>query len=418
MNARKCHSILLTILVTWCATVTVYAQNDAEGFLLAAQEDSEVKSIDDQIKYLNDKPYRLAPLQKLEVRTASNQLDPARQEYGLRVNPANPWELRSNNQYFRQYKSMLELKKGIALKESLYERYLLLADLLYHQELKTVREKERELIDTYIGIMEQQQYSDFFDGEDYVKLKLDQIDRDVEAEEASFERDDVVRQITTIYQTPKDPSAWQWKNELTFERMMGVVDSIFNTPAKPSIIAYHDERINLAKREYALEKANVNPGFLQATYEEFRKAQGRHPWSISAGVTIPIFNPNKGDMVKRKIEVMEEEQEKQEVSSEQQTASLRAKEQLRNLIKRHDSIQEKIKSLSVDNLSKTLNAMQGNNPAVRIRLNGNILKLEIIAVKLKQSVYYAYVEFLMQMDVLQQRPMINFFTPGLMPMEQ
>jgi hypothetical protein len=122
-------------------------------------------------------------------------------------------------------------------------------------------------------------------------------------------------------------------------------------------------------------------------------------------------------MAKRKIEVMEEEQEKQEVKEEQQTGSLRAKEQLRNLIKRYDNIQHKIKSLSVDNLSKTLNTMQGNNPAVRIRLNSNILKLEIIAVKLKQSVYYAYIEFLTQMDVLQQRPMINYFTPGLKPME-
>jgi flagellar motility protein MotE (MotC chaperone) len=122
-------------------------------------------------------------------------------------------------------------------------------------------------------------------------------------------------------------------------------------------------------------------------------------------------------MAKRKIEVMEEEQEKQEVIEDQQTASLRAKEQLRSLVKRHDSIREKIKSLSVENLSKTLNAMQGNNPAVRIRLNANILKLEVIAVKLKQRVYHAYIDFLAQMDVLQQRPMINYLSPGLKPME-
>ncbi|RAW00555.1 hypothetical protein [Pseudochryseolinea flava] len=406
--------VLFSVLIS--ATVAVYAQNDAEGFLLAAREDSEVKSVDNQIKYLDEKPYRLAPLQKIELRTASNQLDPTRQEYGLRVNPANPWELRNNNQYFRQYRSMLALERGVLLKEALYERYLLLADLRYHQELKNVRQKERELIDTYIGIMEQQQYSDFFDGEDYVKLKLDQIDRDVEAEEAAFERDDVARQITTIYKTDTDPTAWK-SDTLTFERMMMIVDSIFSVPATPSTIAYHNERITLAKKEYTLEKANVNLGFVQATYEEFRKAQGRHPWSISAGVTIPIFNPNKGDMAKRKIEMMEEEQEKQEVSTEQQTASIRAREQLRNLIKRYTSIQEKIKSLRVDNISKTLNTMQGNNPAVRIRLNANILKLEIVAVKLKQSVYYAYIEFLAQMDVLQQTPMINYFTSDLRAME-
>jgi hypothetical protein len=376
------------------------AQSAINGFLLSAYEDTEVKSIRDQLLYLDSKPYRLAPLEKLELRTTSNQLDANRQGYAVRVNPSNPWEVRNNNRYFRDYRSMLELKKDLALEEALHARYLLAIDLLYHRELAVLRRKDIEFGDAYIGVLENQKNSTFFDAEDYVKLKLDQIDRSVEAEEAAFEMDDVIRQMSSFYALPaQTDSSWADQPLVSFERIVATVDSLFQAQQKPVTMAYYDQRINLAKSEYALEKSNINIGFLQAQYQRYRIDQGRHPWSLSMGVTIPIFNPNKGDMVKRKIEMMEEEQEQKEVKMEEETASLR-----------YNSIQEKIKTLNSGPLVNTLRSIEGNNPAVQLRLNSNILKLEIIALKLKQSILYTYIEFLCHVDAIQQRPLINYLS--------
>jgi hypothetical protein len=397
---------------------SAFSQDLLSRFLLSAEQAHEVKSIDAQMSYLAGKPYRLQPVQKLEFRTESNQLDRNRQDYALRVNPANPWEMRNNNQYFRAYASMLAYEKGMILEEALYERYLLLVDLSYHEELRAIKASGSALVDAYLTVLEKQQYSTFFDGEDYVKLKLDQIDRSVEIEEEAFQRDDVLRQMKGFDPAINiDDPAWHAQKIISLEDVLKIVDSAAQSLAQAPSMLYYDKLINLAAREYSLEKSNINLGFVQAQYQEYRVEQGRRPWSISMGVTIPVFNPNKGDMAKRQLEVLENEHEKLEVRSEMETASARAREQIRSLMSRYNSIQEKIRLLQVSTLTGTLKAMEGNNPAVQIRLSGNILKLQVIALKLKQSILYAYVEFLTHTDLIQQRPLVNYLSPTLEVME-
>lgn len=405
----KLRILLFTVIIFSCQYL--HAQSAVNAFLLSAYQDEEVKSIDEQVKYLDSKPYRLAPINQVQFRTESNQLDPTRQDYALRVNPANPWEVRANNRYFRDYRSMLQLKRDLALEEALYVRYLLAIDLIYHRELKALRKKDTEIGDAYIKVLENQKTSDFFDAKDYVDLKLDQIDRAVEAEEAAFEMDDVFRNMSSLHALPaQDDPSWNDQPLLSFETLQASVDSLFEAQQKSITMAYYDQRINMLETEYSLEKSNINLGYLQAQYQHFRIQQGRHPWSIGLGVTIPIFNPNKGDMTKRKIEMMEEEQEKQELVREDQTGSVRTREQIKSQLVRYQGIQEKIKTLSAGPLVNTLRSIEGNNPAVQLRLNSNILKLEIIALRLKQSILYTYVEFLCHVDAIQQRPLINYLS--------
>ena len=123
-------------------------------------------------------------------------------------------------------------------------------------------------------------------------------------------------------------------------------------------------------------------------------------------------------MTKRKLEVMEDTYEKQEVKLEMEADSIRSREQIKSLMKRYQGIQEKIKALQESTLGGTLKAMDGNNPAVQIRLASNILKLQVIALRLKQNILYAYVDFLVATDLLQKRPLINYLSPTLQQLEQ
>jgi hypothetical protein len=418
MNHPK-FIFLCLVVVLVVGPQKLSGQSAINGFLLSAYEDTEVKSIREQLLYLDSKPYRLAPVEKLEFRTESNQLDPSRQDYALRMAPANPWQVRNNNRYFSNYRSMLELKRDIALEEALYDRYILAIDLLYHRELKELRKRDIEIGDAYISVLEKQRTSDYFDARDYVDLKLDQIDRSVEAEEAAFEMDDVIRHMSSVYDLPRQTDvSWADQPLISFESIVAAVDSLYQAQQNPITMAYYDQRINLVKSEIALEKSNINVGFFQAQYQKYRIEQGRHPWSLSLGVTIPIFNPNKGDMAKRKIEMIEEEQEKQEVKIEEQTASLRTRELIKSQLTRYNGIQEKIRTLSSGPLVNTLRSIEGHNPAVQLRLNRNILKLEIIALKLKQSILYTYVEFLCHVDAIQARPLINHLSEARMVIEK
>jgi len=413
MHKSITHFFTLTTLAL-LASIKIQAQVTIQEFLRSVKSDYDVSSYEAQISYLDTKTYRLSPLQKLEFRTRSNQLDPDRQDYGLRFTPANPWEMRSNNQYFQQYKSVLSFERDLARKEALIARYSLIIDLLYFREIKALKEEAQRLVNVQVSIMEKQRQSDFFNAEDYVELKLDQMDRSVEFEEANFDLLNQFRKVEGVYPSASEQTVdWKYEQILSVERIGYVTDSLYGLQLVPVSLKYRESMIDLANQEYKLEKSNINVGFVQAQYEPYRVEQDRKPWNVSLGVTIPITNPNKGDMTKRKLEAIEAEHERDETKAEIKTLTIAAREQLKSLMVRYQDIKQKIHALNVGTLSSTLNAIRDENPMATIRFNQNVLKLKAIEVKLRQSILITYIEFLGHTDTIQQTPLINFLSPRL-----
>lgn len=411
MSTKYCFLVIAFALL---ASPSSRAQLTIQEFIRSAGTDYDVSSYTAQIHYLDAKTYRLSPLQKLEFRTRNNQLDPERQDYGIRFTPANPWEIRSNNHYFQQYKSVLSFERDLAIKDALLQRYDLVIGLLYFKEIKNLKEEAQRLVNAQVSIMEKQRQSDFFNAEDYVELKLDQMDRSVEFEEANFDLLNQLRNVEDTYSAASELSIdWSYAHILSVERLGLIVDSLYSLQLTPMSVNYRQSRIDLANQEYKLEKANINVGFVQAQYEPYRVEQDRKPWNVSLGVTIPVTNPNKGDMTKRKLEAIEAEHERDETKAELKTLTTSSREQLKSLLIRYHEINQKIHALNVGTLSTTLNAIRDENPMATIRFNENLLKLKALEVKLRQSILTTYVEFLGHTDTIQQQPLINFLSPKL-----
>lgn len=403
---------LLCILLF--TTYNLSAQSGFGSFIRAAKDAPAVSMFDLQVEYLNGRPYRLAPIQKMEFRTETNQLDLVRQEYALRVNPANPWELHQNNRYFKELKASIELEKGIILKEVLIERYTLIIELVTYAGLHDLAQRKLELTQTSLSMVEKQQLSGYFDGEDYVDLKLEEMDKSVDVDEAAYETENAIRKVSSIFpDAAASAKTWNISEVVSIEQIEKLLDSLQTALPEATSLSYYQKRIDLADREFRLEKNNINFGYLQAKYQDFRIEQGRKPWSIGLGVTIPVFNPNKGDMAKRRLESIESQQELKEAKAEMDKDQVRLREQLRDLIASHRKIEDKIKALNVSSLAKTLNTIQKSNPVAGVRFQGNLIKLEELALKLKQNILITYTEWLASTDALQQAPLTNYLSRNL-----
>ncbi|HET9053458.1 MAG TPA: TolC family protein, partial [Cyclobacteriaceae bacterium] len=362
--------VLLCISLFACCNLS--AQSGFGAFIRAAEEAPAVSMFDLQVEYLNNRPYRLAPVQKLEFRTESNQLDRVRQEYALRVNPTNPWELHQNNRYFKELKSSIALEKGIILKEVLMERYILIVELVTYAGLRDLAQRKLELIQTSLAMQEKQQLSGYFDGEDYVDLKLEEMDKAVDVDEAAYETENAIRKVSSIFpDAATSAKTWTLADVVTIEQIEKLLDSLQTAMPEATSLSYYQKKIDLADREFQLERNNINLGYFQAKYEDFRIGQGRRPWSVGLGVTIPVFNPNKGDMAKRRLESIESQQELKAAKAEMDKDQVRLREQLRDLIASYRKVEEKIKTLNVSALARTLNTMQKSNPVAGVKFQGN-----------------------------------------------
>jgi hypothetical protein len=134
---------------------------------------------------------------------------------------------------------------------------------------------------------------------------------------------------------------------------------------------------------------------------------------ISAGVTIPIFNPNKGDMAKRKLEMIDAEYDFKEAEQYIELDRQILQDKLASLISRYNSLEGRIKELEESNYAQTLSTIKGGDPMMLVQFNQRIIKLNRLLLKIQRDVLLTYVDYLSFTDVLQQQPLRNFLSPSL-----
>jgi hypothetical protein len=396
------------------AATLARAQVQISEFLGSALSDPEVLTFQDQISFLDAKPYKLSPLREIQLRTQNRELDPTQQEFGVRLSPANPFELRSHNQYFREFNSALSYEKEFALKEALVSRYLTVIEYTYYSDLLQLSEGGAKSLEEQLAMLEKQSGSRFFDAEDFVELKINYLDYTVELEEIKFELANQLHRVSRTYPPSHQSSiAWSFDQIISPAKMRRVVDSLELMSIKTSLVAYQEQRIRLAQSQYNLEKNNFNIGFIQGSYDNRRVEQDRNPIRISAGLTLPITNPNKGDMARRRLEVIEAEYDLREEEREAVTDKKILSDKVRALIDRLEGLGSKITELRESDLAMTLSSIRGGDPVVLIQFAQNINKLNALQQKVRRELFLSYIEYLAFSDQLQKQPLVNYLSPGL-----
>jgi hypothetical protein len=412
MTTRFPIIILLTV------ALRVNAQIPVSEFLRSAENDPEVNTFREQSAYLQTKPFQLSPLQRLEFRTQNRELIPHQQEFGLRITPANPWEVKHNNTYFKSYQAAIDLRNEMALKDALTERYVAVIQYVYFREAAALTRYSRELLNDQLSILEKQSGSNFFDADDYVDLQLDLMERTVELEESEFSVIARMHEVEKLYRkSAGDSLAWKLGDLIDMERVAVVMDSLTAVDIISVTQAYQRQKIQLALDEYKLEKANINAGFLQAEFDNRRQEQGRTPFNVSLGITIPIVNPNKGDMTKRQMDVIEARNDLQESVLEEKETTISSQDKAQRLLLRYRMVKEKLKSYESGSLAGMLTAIEGGDPRIVVKFNENLVKLKLLLLRIRRDALLAYVDYLASADKIQQRPMINYLSPTLEEIE-
>lgn len=401
-------------LIIWCFLLPIasFGQVSMEEFLESAFESIQIRQIDQQKGFLESGSYKMAPIRGLEFRTESNQLDPQRQDFALRISPANPWEINRNNAYFEKYQEVIDLGQIRQIKKLIQLRYDLIIDWVYLQDRKSLKDEEIKTIRSLIEILEAQRNSSFFDPENYAELKIDLIEKQAELQDLMLEEDVLKQRIVSFFPDAQSKNLdWNLDDLVSIERISNWIET-HQAQIESEEVTYHRKLVELSKAEWELEKSNLNIGFLQAQYQQFRLAQDRKPWNIGMGIRLPIFNPNKGKMAEKKLDIFEAEGNLTQVQNEHVAEVELVKSKLVGLCENYFSIQNQLEDLDLISIEKNLNSLSANNPAVNLRFQRNLLKSKNILARHQRDIYAAFIEYLSLTDALQQRPIVNYLGSG------
>ncbi len=406
----KCFLVCLPCLVSGVAA----AQVSIEEFIHSAQADYEVRTFENQRTFLNRKTYRLPPLRELEFRYQNQEFLDTRNEYALRISPANPFEMRATSKYYKEVQTSLLFEREVALKEALLDRYYTIIDYVYYTELRDLSIRGQQSLNKQVSLLEQRSASSYFDADDYAKLKVEQLDYEAKFLEYEYELINQVNRIERLYPIAhRRDISWNPSLVLSVNRVKAVVDSISAAAVRPTFVEYQRQLIKVAQSQYNLEKSNINLGFGQLEYDSRRAGENRSPFNVSFGITIPVMNPNKPDMARRRMQLIEAELDHEEAEQETNKDILIYEDKLTRLVNSYSRIEQRIDELGKSSLAQNLSAIKGGDPILIVQFEERLRKLEMLLIKIRNDILITYIEYLAFSDLLQKEPLVNYLSPRL-----
>lgn len=412
MRTRK--SILnLVLLSLWLFAAPLNAQQSVSDFLLTAFESQNLSQYDSQIDFLNKKPYRIPPVTDLEFRFGNDELTHEDQQYALRFRPSNPWLIRRNNALFNATRDQISARRELEFKENMADRYEVVIQYFYNTELAVLINEQLRLAEAKSDIFQNNVESDLFDAKDYVDAKLDQIDVIQELDENLIDLTKEQQVISTILGTSDfDWSGFKLISVATIDSLSSLIAASSFSSAELKLIA---RRIEVARQETRVERADFNIGFLQAEYFPFRDRNSDIGFAF--GISIPLFRDNKPQITERKLDEIEFQNEFEAQSNRDSLNRILQYEHLKNLLNHHKLVEQKIDALDIDVLIRNLSRAENYDPIIIIELKEGLERLNEVSLKSKHRVLEQYLNFLLAFDVIIQQPLKNYLSETLEAIE-
>ena len=406
---RSLSKIILLLGFLLFPVKMVLAQESVSDYLLTAFEDRNLLRYDRQINFLNPGNYRIPVIDELEVRSGNDEFTYEDLTLAVRLRPSNPWKIRRNNALFNATKKELNLRKQLEFKDNLIARYEDILDYLIEEELYNLEKKESDLISRKAEILQQNMESDLFDAKDFVESKLDQVEVLENLDKILVEWNQTKQEISATFGT----SDFDWDNFKLIS--VATVDSISSLIANYSTnspeLELIAQRIEVAKQEVRLEKADFDIGYIQGEYFPYTNRDSEIGYSV--GITIPIFQNNRNQIAERRLDEIEL---KSDLENEQYSDSVNRLieyEYLKSLIVHHEIVEQQIKEIDLDKLTQNLARIEDYDPISFLRMEEGILKLEELRLKSKERVLEQYIEFLSAFNAVIQLPLVNYLSENL-----
>ncbi|MFZ9503391.1 MAG: hypothetical protein ACO263_02370 [Cyclobacteriaceae bacterium] len=396
--------LLFSSATAWTQTFTV------SQVLRSALNSFEVNGFENQIVWLNQGRYGLPWINTLEFRTRNNELLYNRQQYALRLDIENPLKVIHNKRYFETQQQLSTLRRQRALKESLTNRYLLLVRLMEAEHVLSIRQKEdslmRKLLEAHrskVGLTE-------FKASDLVEAQLDVVSRQANLREAEFDFSVLESRIARL--SGVVGSAIQGLNtQILPEQIVMVYDSV-RQGVNLTVVMEKIKEVELANRKLAIDHVSYTMGWVQGMYVPYRREDGERPTGLALGITIPLFNKNKDDVARDRLDLIEEEAELQQLKSETADQWAERKESLRLLLKHYKNVIDQLNDLQVESF-QTLDTIHNYDPVPRIKLEMELLKFKLLLSKIRYSILTEWILLLDDSDVIGQIPLRNYLSGNL-----
>jgi hypothetical protein len=391
----------------------LHAQFSINEFLNQAKNDVRLYEYEQKSKFLEKNPYKSPWIQRTELRVRTNDLNISADDYRFRISPTNPFEIRENKKYYQMQFDFLYSEYQKALNSALNERYQLMLDYLENHDRQVQKNIQIELISDEIRLLDAQVDDPNFSLIDYLEAKESRIQALLESNDMVHQNDLIQLEIRTKYSFEGNiqPQEIELVDLQTMRYWINTIFLDYDTTDNILVKSQYQENL-LTEQRIKLEKAEDrrNIGFLQAEYDRDRGNEVDEHMGFQIGIRIPLTNPDRPDLNRSKIDLLEDQasliERKAEVSLQGELNRLK----LSYLFTQHDLISTEIEKndfVNIISLSPDL------SPNDLIKAQRSILRLKRIESQIKWEIYRSYIDYLYYSGRLIESPLRNYLSSNM-----
>lgn len=393
------------IVLVIFSSLSGFAQFNVETYLSAPFQEAEITGLTKQLEYINNESFRSPLFRELELRIRTDDLNTSPDDVRLRLAFLNPMEQKANRIYEDKQTEYLQFKYKYEVNLLLANRYKQLIEHYYLCNYEFLLATE---VNQLSFAYEQMQVNS--------RSLTDWIETDERILKKELERKDVntdiefLEYIISNIHNIKDSIRWDNFEMISINKMQEVL--LLEPRQGASEIDLAAKLHELEQLDYKVDKAKSwsNIGYIQAEYDLDNDKSLNKNLGFQLGVSLPLFNPDKPKLQRKKLELLEEEHKLQETKNEAAIDYIELDKEFLMNVWKYKQVSERLTDLELLGKDISYDSMKEF-----IALVNYLANLKILKSKMYLDCLNTYIEILALSGRLSSAPYVDYISNDLRP---
>ena len=392
-----------------------FGQFNMDDFLSTARNDISLSPTQSKIDFLKENNFNGPWISRIEFRTRSNNANLSQEDFRFRLTPGNPGELKANKRYYDKQVVLLNIEYQDELNNALLKRYSLAIDHVFEFRKKENLNKQLGINRQLIDLMSKGSGTYSIDMGDLIDAQSDELDMMLDIENSKINIDEIEYMIKDFYEYSGNID-WGQTDLIGIDDILNLFAEFKNKPSGQHInLVKMEQKNNLAAERFNIEKSERlnNIGYFQAEYDTDRGNEPYDHFGYQIGIRIPIVNPDKPQLNRRKLALMDDEalldEKKDDFRKSLELAVLR----MDNYNVQYIEINKKLDHLSKQNFLALKSPGKSIKMSDMIKMNEFYIDLLDKKNSVEKKIYLTYLEYLNLNGKLTEAPMRNYLSKNL-----
>jgi len=388
-------------------SVDAMCQFDVNTYLARSSNEVEIQALNAQMDFLSETDFRSPFFREFEFRMRTRDFETGFDDFRFRISPLNPYERRANKQYASAIDAQMQSEILVNYTTVLESRYQILIKHIYLRNISNSIEQGEQYYRQLMLAKSKVREGGGGSAKDLIQLdkKLFSISLKKDNLEAELERVEYL--IGTGYTFDGDIS-WNDYPLVSVESIQNTLEFIDQTDPSTNLYVQNERnKIRVAENDLEINKQESfsNIGYIQAEYRPYQGETLSETMGMQIGFQLPIVDPDRPDLERRKLRLIEDQEDVLEMQRDVEMNLFSYKNKLEAAIRQYDKV-----SLKIESLLKFAPSASTSTVEVLLELREYKEDLQEMQQEIYSQILSSYITLLQYHGLLARAPYRNYLS--------